>query len=171
MNNSLLKGEIITMIKLEKMTQDEFNKFTERSLKNYANELIKSGMENELTAYEEAKLQFEKILPDGLKSNDNFLYVARNELYEDVGVIWYQMNPRNNEYGFICDFYIYEIHRRKGYGTQVLTAIEEDAHKHGIKVMVLSVFKYNTPACELYYKVGYIKVKELDKTMYLEKKL
>lgn len=164
-------GGIIMMIKLEKMTQDEFEKFTEWSLKNYANELIESGMEIELTAYEEAKSQFEKILPNGLQSNDNFLYVVRNELYEDVGVIWYQINPRNNEFGFICEFYIYEKHRRKGYGTQVLTAIEDDAHKHGIKIIVLSVFKYNTPACELYYKVGYIKVKEMDKTIYLEKKL
>lgn len=159
------------MITLNKMTQDEFDKFTEWSLKNYANELIESGMEIELTPYEEAKSQFEKLLPNGLKSNDNFLFVAQNEFYEDVGVIWYQINPRNNEFGFICEFFIYEQHRRKGYGTQVLSAIENDARTHGIKIMVLSVFKYNTPACELYYKSGYIKARERDTSMYLEKKL
>lgn len=159
------------MIILNKMTQDEFEKFTEWSLKNYANELIESGMEIELTPYEEAKSQFEKILPNGLLSNDNFLYIAQNEFNEDVGVIWYQINPRNNDIGFICELYIYEKHRRKGYGTQVLNTIENDARKHGINRMVLSVFKYNTPACELYYKCGYIKARERDTTMYLEKKL
>ena len=159
------------MIILKKMTQNEFDKFTEWSLKNYANELLESGMRIELTPYEEAKSQFKKILPNRLKSKDNFLFVVQNEFYEDVGVIWYQINPRNNEFGFICELFIYEQHRRKGYGTQVLTAIENDARTHGIKIMVLSVFKYNTPACELYYKSGYIKARELDKSMYLEKKL
>lgn len=159
------------MIILNKMTQNEFDKFTEWSLKNYANELLESGMEIKLTPYEEAKSQFEKLLPNGLKSKDNFLFVAQNEFYEDVGVIWYQINPRNNEFGFICEFFIYEQHRRKGYGIQVLSAIENDARTHGIKIMVLSVFKYNTPACELYYKSGYIKARERDTSMYLEKKL
>lgn len=159
------------MIKLKKMTEKDFEIYKEWSLKDYANALIESGMEIELDPYEEAKAQFQEILPDGLRSKDNFLYIAQNESYEDLGIIWYQINPRNHSLGFICDFTIYEKHRRKGYGTQVLLAIEEDARQHGIQMMRLSVFKYNIPACELYYKCGYIKAVERDTTMYFEKKL
>lgn len=157
------------MIILNEMNQNEFDVFAEWSLKNYANGLIESGIE--LTPYEEAKSQFEKILPNGLLSSDNFLYIARNEFNEDVGIIWYQINQKNNDIGFICELFIYENHRRKGYGTQVLTAIENDARQHGINRLVLSVFKYNTPACELYYKCGYIKAIEREASMYLEKRI
>ena len=57
--------------------------------------------------------------------------------------------------GFIFDISLEEAQRGKGYGRQVMLALEEIAKGMGLETLALHVFAHNTPAMKLYEKLGY----------------
>lgn len=140
-------------MELRFLTSKEFDQYLEKSIKNYADELVKSGIFDEERAVSESKKSFESFLPNGLDTKDNYLYFA---FYQDqlVGFIWYGF--RSKEQAFIYDFYIEETMRRKGFGKMVMNACEEDARKKGAKVIGLHVFGHNKAAIALYESLNYV---------------
>lgn len=138
---------------LRLLTSDEYDKYLEKSIKNYADELVKSGISDEEKSISVSKKTFFSLLPDGLKTKDNYLYFTYYH-EELVGFIWYGF--RNKEQAFIYDFYIEENMRRKGFGKMVITACEEDARKKGAKSIGLHVFGHNKAAIALYESLDYI---------------
>ena len=138
---------------LRLLTSDEYDKYLEKSIKNYADELVKSGISDEEKSISVSKKTFFSLLPDGLKTKDNYLYFTYYQ-EELVGFIWYGF--RNKEQAFIYDFYIEENMRRKGFGKMVITACEEDARKKGAKSIGLHVFGHNKAAIALYESLDYI---------------
>jgi len=158
------------MIKLRKMNQEEFETFSKYSIEHYADDLIKSGMETEEKAYEKSVSGFHQMQPDGLQTNDNYLYVIENENV-DIGWIWYQKYPKDNTCGFICDFLIFDEHKRKGYGKETLKTIEEDAKNNTIKKLALNVFKHNPNAYTLYLKMGYKIIRDNPSNTIMEKEI
>jgi RimJ/RimL family protein N-acetyltransferase len=157
------------MLKVINMSENEFQKFKEWSVNDYANDLIKSKMstDNE-EAYKRAEKEFNDILPMGLSTENNFLYVMIDENAENVGFIWYEKEDAS---GFICDFLIKENYRNKGYGLETMKWIQQDAKDKGMKKLRLSVFKFNEPACNLYKKLNYNVVEDNDENMIMEKVL
>lgn len=138
---------------LRLLTSEEYDKYLEKSIKNYADELVKSGISDEEKSISVSKKTFFSLLPDGLKTKGNYLYFAYYQ-EELVGFIWYGF--RNKEQAFIYDFYIEENMRRKGFGKMVITACEEDARKKGAKAIGLHVFGHNKAAIALYESLDYI---------------
>ena len=55
----------------------------------------------------------------------------------------------------LFDFEIFESHRRRGYGTRALQALEHVAAEHGIGRIALHVFGHNAAARALYQKAGF----------------
>ncbi|WP_310145463.1 GNAT family N-acetyltransferase [Paenibacillus amylolyticus] len=149
------------------MSENEFEKFKEWSVNDYAEDLIKSKMSSDKeAAYQIAQKEFNEILPKGLSTENNFLYVIVNQSLEEVGFIWYE---KENTSGFICDFLITQNYRNKGYGFQTMKWIEKDAKDKGMSKLRLSVFKFNEPACNLYNKLNYKIVEDNEENVIMEK--
>lgn len=159
------------MISFRKMTQSEFKIFAQWSIKDYAKELVKSGNQSLEKSLIESETEFNEMLPNGLNSKDNYLYVIQNEELSDVGMIWYQKHLHKPEIAFIGEFIIKEEFRKHGYGKDALKKVAEDAKEKNYNKMGLSVFKFNKIAYSLYLKCGFEVVEIYEGNMIMEKLL
>ncbi len=76
------------MVELIPMTENEYQTYLERSLREYAQEHVRAGQWSEEEALPQAKQELQKILPQGLHSPDNYLYmIVDKQLEKRVGTI------------------------------------------------------------------------------------
>lgn len=143
------------MSKLLSITQQEYEKFLERIVPEYAANNVRAGYWAETEALEKSRRKIERLLPEGLQSQDHYLYTLYDS-DQPVGMIWLKANmDRPVKSGFIYDVYIDEQQRGKGYGKELMLLIEEKARELGLKSIGLHVFAYNNVARKLYETVGY----------------
>lgn len=145
------------MVKLIPMAQEDYEPYLERSIRDYAEEKVKSGNWRAAEAMEKSRAEFQRYLPDGLQSKDDFIYSIVDETSgQKVGVLWVEVKmdetPRS---AFGYDFIVYEPFRRKGFGKQALAALDEILKSMDVESMGLHVFGHNTTAFELYKKMGF----------------
>jgi len=141
------------MCYLKPMEIEEFQSYLTKAISNYASELVKSGEFTEKSADFEAKNAFYRLLSDGLKTKDQYIFNIHHENHQIIGMIWYGL--RSDDEGFIYDFEIDDKNRGKGYGKESLTLLEEHARLMHVKKLGLRVFGHNKHAYELYKKMGY----------------
>ena len=141
------------MIRLEEMNSEEYTRYLNYSVKNYAEEHIKAGNWTESEALNKATAEYKRLLPNGEKTEKNHLYMIRDG-EQDVGVIWLALHSINE--GFIYDLYIYEANQGRGYGKQAMVELERISKNKGLKSIGLHVFGHNNRARGLYKKLGYI---------------
>ena len=143
------------MSKLVLMTPSEYDAFLEQEIPDYAADNVRAGYWDESEALQKARESFERLLPQGLQSENHYLY----SIYdgdEAVGVIWMRAEiGRPIKSGFIYDIRVDEQFRGKGYGKQAMLLIEDKARELGLKSIGLHVFGYNTVARNLYEGIGY----------------
>lgn len=143
------------MSKLVPMTPSEYGAFLEQEIPEYAADNVRAGYWDESEALQKARESFERLLPQGLQSENHYLY-SIYEGDETVGVIWMRAEmERPVKSGFIYDLRVDEQFRGKGYGKQAMLLIEDKARELGLKSIGLHVFGYNTVAKNLYESVGY----------------
>jgi ribosomal protein S18 acetylase RimI-like enzyme len=140
------------MVKLEPIEQEDFDRFLESEIRNYANEHVRNGNWPAEGALERSKKEFESLLPDGPSSKDQYVWSIVDEENIKIGVLWVQVR---NQQAFIYDFVIDEIFRGKGLGKQALTAMDEKLKAMNVKSVGLHVFGDNIGAQELYKKMGF----------------
>jgi ribosomal protein S18 acetylase RimI-like enzyme len=139
-------------MEVKPMTSEEFSIFVEKSIISYANEKTRSGNWNEEEALDRAKEDYERLLPQGEKTENNYLY----SLYHGnarVGSFWVAVKP--NQTGYIYNIEIEEEFRGKGFGKSAMKEIEIMAKELGLHKIELHVFAHNTPARKLYETIGY----------------
>jgi ribosomal protein S18 acetylase RimI-like enzyme len=145
------------MVQLVAMTEKEFDAFLERDIREYAEENVKAGYWSEGEAMEKSRQEHEKLLPNGLKSGDHYLYTIQDmEKGLRVGTIWMRAtldSPQPS--GFIFDLFVEEQFRHKGYATQAILQLEEVARKLGLRQLGLHVFAHNQIAIATYEKLNY----------------
>jgi len=141
------------MCYLKPMEDSQFENYVTHAIKNYEQELIKSGELTEKEAALEAKNTFFRLLPEGLKTKNQFLFNITNETCQNIGMIWYGL--RSNQEAFIYDFEIDQNYRGQGYGKKTLLLLEDHAKSLGIHKLSLHVFGHNENAYALYRKMGY----------------
>ncbi|MEH7456410.1 GNAT family N-acetyltransferase [Bacillus sp. JJ1127] len=143
------------MVELKPMSQENFQQYIMKAIDNYAKEKITSGNWNEDEAIDLSRKTFTELLPQGEKSEFNYLF----SIFHDqniVGMIWIaQKSPMNHDEGYIYDFIIFEQYQGLGYGKKAMKEIEILAKELGMKKISLHVFGHNTIARELYEKLGY----------------
>lgn len=140
------------MIKLESMEQEEFARFLEHSIVEYAADHVRNGNWTEEGSIERSRKEFEHYLPDGLQSKDQYLWSIIDEQNQKIGVLWVQIKEGK---AFIFDFAIDEEFRGKGFGKQALTALDEKLHSMDVESVALHVFGDNVTAQHLYRKMGF----------------
>ncbi|GIO23287.1 GNAT family N-acetyltransferase [Oceanobacillus sp. J11TS1] len=124
-------------VRLEKMNADEYQHYLSYTVKHYAEEQIKSGNWEKQEAISKATAEHEKLLPNGEKTENNYLFTIRDG-QQEVGMIW--LAQISAEKGFIYDINIWEGNRGKGYGKLAMEEIESAAKKIGLKKIGLHVF-------------------------------
>lgn len=145
------------------MTFEEYQKYKSRSVKDYANQMLKEGQcQTFEEAIQKSLSDYNELLPYGLDTPDNYLYIIQNADKEDIGYLLYETT--NKKRAFIEDFLIYPAYRRQGYGFKALKKLEADLIEKGIYRIVLHVFESNSIARRLYEKSGftYLDVKDAE---------
>lgn len=157
-------------ITFKKINTEEFSVFSKWSVKNYADNLIKSGDEKfRFKARKAAKSEFNDIFPDGADSVDNYLYVIINEDSEKIGVIGYQKSPFEENAAFVTENVIKEDYRGKGYGKSAFVMLQEDAKEKGFVKMALNCFKHTPVSFAMYEKNGFKVIEDYGGSVIMEK--
>ena len=143
------------MLRLIPMTKDEFEVYLEKAIPEYADENVRAGYWSEEEALERSRKSYEGLLPQGVQTENNYLYgIQLEESGEKIGMVWMKHEaPRTH--GFIFDISIDEAKRGKGYGKKAMLTLEEFAKKMGLETIGLHVFAYNAAAMKLYKGLGY----------------
>jgi ribosomal protein S18 acetylase RimI-like enzyme len=140
------------MVKLEPLHQEDFERFLERGIREYAEDHVRNGNWHAEGALERARKEFEHYLPDGIHSKDQYLWSLVAEEGNKIGLLWVQVKDQK---AFIFDFLIDEAFRGKGFGKQALRALDETLKSMNVESVGLHVFGDNITAQELYKKVGF----------------
>jgi ribosomal protein S18 acetylase RimI-like enzyme len=157
-------------VTLEKINEKNFEEFKEWVIQDYAQEKVKAGNWSEDEALLKSKAEFEKLLPQGTKTPDQFLYYILNGDNLRVGHIWLDMIV--NEDGWLHSLLVYENFRRLGYAYHAIELIETILIDNGCDKNGLHVFRHNKSAINLYKKSGYIELERSDeKNVYMMKQL
>lgn len=161
------------MVKLRKMSLQEFKKFKQYSIADYANDLMKSGNISYEEAIRQSEKEFMEMVPQGFETPNNALMIIENSASgEKVGIIWYLFEVTDGvKHTFLNDFIINEEQRRKGYATAALLEMELDAKKSGCTECRLYVWEHNLPGIQLYTKCGYSSFRQEDGGVYMTKVL
>ncbi|HET6597705.1 MAG TPA: GNAT family N-acetyltransferase [Anaerolineales bacterium] len=140
------------MVKLEPLQQEDFERFLERGIREYAEDHVRNGNWSAEGALERSRKEFEHLLPDGIHSKDQYLWSILSNAGNKIGVLWVQVKDHK---AFIFDFVIDEEFRGKGFGKQALRAMDEKLKSMKVESVGLHVFGDNITAQELYKKVGF----------------
>jgi ribosomal protein S18 acetylase RimI-like enzyme len=139
------------MVTLEPMQQEDFERFLETEIRGYAEEHVRNGNWPEEGSLERSQKEFEHYLPDGLQSQDQYVWSIIDG-GNKIGALWVQLKEKK---AFILDFVIDEEFRGKGYGKQALTAMDQKLSSMDAESVALHVFGDNVTAQELYKKMGF----------------
>jgi ribosomal protein S18 acetylase RimI-like enzyme len=139
------------MITLETIQQADFERFLEREVREYAADHVRNGNWPAEGSLERSRKEFERLLPDGILSQNQYLWSICDET-EKMGVLWVEVK---NGKAFIYDFVIEESLRGRGFGKQALIAMEEKLKAMEVESVGLHVFGDNVSAQELYKKMGF----------------
>jgi len=140
------------MVRLEALQQDDFERFLEREVRGYAEDHVRNGNWPAEGALERSRKEFEFYLPDGIHTQDQYLWSLVDNSNNKIGMLWVQVKDHK---AFIFDFVSNEEFRGKGFGKQSLAAMDETLKSMGAESVALHVFGDNIIAQELYKKAGY----------------
>jgi RimJ/RimL family protein N-acetyltransferase len=155
------------MVQLVPMSEAVYAEYVPKSIAEYAADKVKAGNFLPEEALERAEAEFRQLLPNGVHTPDNYLYTIVDEQGSKVGILWLAVSTHQGKTrAFVYDFAIDEEHRRKGYGEQAFSALEDRVRTLGLDTIALHVFGHNHAARKLYQKLGYVET-----NVSMEKKL
>ena len=138
------------------MTEADFAIWAQRSRSNYANSKMRANGLTRAEAEKIARDDFDRLLPAGLETANNFLFTAREDDGRRIGFVWYAVRGADdNRRAFISDIVVEEGERGKGYGKKIMRAVEVHAKDQGLKRIGLHVFGFNRVAIGLYQSLEY----------------
>jgi ribosomal protein S18 acetylase RimI-like enzyme len=136
------------------MTQAEFDAWLPDAVDHYASDIAGGGLSEE-AARAKADRDFPRLLPDGLATQGQWLYIVEHD-GDAVGMLW--LAEREDDFGrnlFVYDVLIDEEHRGRGLGKAAMALAEDEARRRGITRVTLNVFGGNDVARNLYRSLGY----------------
>lgn len=139
------------------LLESEFSAWMSRTVPAYAAAKVASGAWAETEALDLAHKETERLLPQGLATPDNYIYVILDGNGLQVGYIWFAIRERAaGQIAYIYDVAIWPEYRRTGHAFRAFQAIDAEVTKLGLAGVALHVFGNNLAAQALYTKLGYI---------------
>jgi ribosomal protein S18 acetylase RimI-like enzyme len=118
--------------------------------------MSESGGVDPDAARTKAECDFARLLPDGVASAGQFLFVIEDELGTAKGTLWFADEERNGRRcAFLYDIRIDEDARGQGFGRLAMQQLEREVSARGLHSIELNVFGGNTVARSLYRSLGY----------------
>ncbi|WP_090737942.1 GNAT family N-acetyltransferase [Paenibacillus sp. Mc5Re-14] len=148
-------------IKLVPMNAEQYERFEQRSLADYAEEKIQAGAWTVEEAPERAKESFATFLPQRLDTPHAHLYMLEysgsgGQGPEEAGYIWFNITESaQGKEAFLLDILVYDSYQGQGLGTLTMQALEQEARRLGAVRIGLHVFGHNERALHVYRKSGY----------------
>jgi ribosomal protein S18 acetylase RimI-like enzyme len=140
------------------MNQAQFIGFMEAIFPPYVAERAAADHVSLEVAEQYARAQHARLLPDGhLTVGHKFLRVLSTDSGQRVGDVWFWIDDENKQ-AFLYDIVVLPEHRRRGFASAALTAIEEMVRAAGCISLGLNVFSSNDGAIALYRKLGFCSV-------------
>ncbi|MDN5851583.1 MAG: GNAT family N-acetyltransferase [Actinomycetia bacterium] len=141
-------------IELRPMSDADFGAYLDHAIEEYANDNVRAGTMLADEAHDQAKRQFDELLPDGAATAGHHLFVAENDGGR-VGILWLQIRAgAGATKAFVYDIEVDESGRGRGFGRAIMLAGQTYAHEHGAESIGLHVFADNTAAMRLYERSG-----------------
>jgi GNAT superfamily N-acetyltransferase len=143
-------------VTLREMRQDEYDFYNDQRDREWVESM--AGTLPPEAAREQARRGREEFLPQGLHTEGHRLLVAENAAGEVVGSVWVgfeEPRTKSTETAWLYDIMVDAAHRRSGYGTAILAAVEALARDAGALRLGLNVFGSNAAAIRLYEANGY----------------
>ncbi|MFT8853357.1 GNAT family N-acetyltransferase [Leuconostoc suionicum] len=142
------------MLRLENMTAAHFDYYMSSSIKEYAVEKVQAGSWTQEDSLDNAKLTYDRLLPDGLNTPNNFFFsIIKGD--NVIGYIWLGPDSENKNIAFIFDFEIYDAYQNNGFGSQAISLASTKAKTLGFTSVGLHVFGTNSRAIHVYEKAGF----------------
>ncbi|MEI6291535.1 MAG: GNAT family N-acetyltransferase, partial [Chloroflexota bacterium] len=130
--------------------------YIRKSVPEYAYDQMVSGNWTAEEAAAKARAEFQQMLPNGINTENAFLYVILDELQNRTGMLWYYIDPaRTRKTAFLIDFFIFSDSRKKGYEKEALTLFELTARQQGVEKVELQVFTHKSEEVNFYIETGY----------------
>ncbi|QPC45586.1 GNAT family N-acetyltransferase [Mangrovibacillus cuniculi] len=145
------------MIHLIKMNENQYNKFFEETVKEYAEENVKEGRWTSSEAMDRARKETHELLPEGIQTEGHYICSIQHAVKGQVGTLWYAIKEKKGEkVAFIYSIQLKEAFQGMGYGKQALTVLEAGLVSQSVSSIGLHVFGHNERAFQLYRKMGYL---------------
>lgn len=139
------------MLKLEPMSDADFQLYLRKAIPQYAYDQVRGGNWRSDESVARAQAEFRQTLPDGPKTEGHHLLTIFDAEGRKVGMAWWAMNQRGHQkIAFLADFFIFGEFRHKGYETQALELLEQDARANAVSRIELQVFAHNVEDREMY---------------------
>ncbi|MDV7703609.1 GNAT family N-acetyltransferase [Leuconostoc suionicum] len=142
------------MLRLENMTAAHFDDYMSSSIKEYALEKVQAGSWTQEDSLDNARLTYDRLLPDGLNTPNNFFFSIING-DNVIGYIWLGPDSENKNIAFIFDFEIYDAYQNNGFGSQAISLASTKTKALGFTSVGLHVFGTNSRAIHVYEKAGF----------------
>ncbi|MGZ4134514.1 MAG: GNAT family N-acetyltransferase [Tumebacillaceae bacterium] len=156
------------MVTLVPITEEQFADFLVVTIPEYAESQVESGKWEPEEAIGRATDEYNRLLPNGIHTENHYIHTIEDSEAGPVGVLWYAiLNDGKAKQAFIYDIRVSESFRGRGFGKQALAALEAEVVQKGVFSIGLHVFGHNVGALRLYESVGYVAtnikmVKKLD---------
>jgi GNAT superfamily N-acetyltransferase len=137
-------------LRLQPMSEPEFDAFLAVMADDYAGELAAAGMSPEAAA-ERSRDQLAELIPSGLASPGMSFFTAWVGDHP-VGRLWLSTQARM---AFVYDVEVDSDQRRRGYGAAIMNAGARWCREQGHVALGLNVFAHNPGARALYDRLGY----------------
>lgn len=140
------------------MNQAQFVGFMEAVFPSYVAERAAADHVSLEIAEQYARVQLARLLPDGrLTVGHRFLRVLSIDSGQGVGDVWFWIDSENKQ-AFLYYIAVLPEHRRRGFASAALVAIEEMVRAAGCISLGLNVFSSNHGAIALYRRLGFCTV-------------
>jgi len=145
------------MTVLAPMGESTYASFIDVSVRGYAEKNVAAGRWPAAGAVERARIEFERLLPQGLATPDQHLYDIRDhDGLTTVGHLWIalQRHPGGAS-AYVYDVAVAPDHRRRGHARRAFVALEAVAAALGADSIGLHVHAHNDGARALYDELGF----------------
>ena len=145
------------MIRLQPMSEAEFGTFLERAIPRRAERYARRGVWAGDQAVAASGALYARLLPNGLHTPDHhFCHLVHPTEGNRVGEVWYTAGREGGLVQFWIEWiWVEPEHRRRGFATEALRLLEQEAVRLGATRLGLDVWLDNPGAIELYRKMGY----------------
>ena len=144
-------------VRLDPMTTEEYRTWEAAAVAGYAQAQVREGHWAAETAQQQALDVHRGLLPAGVASPGNHLWIARDaHSGQEVGALWIAMRTLGpGTEAFIYDIHISPDLQGRGYGRAVMQAGAAAARALGADTVALNVHGSNDRAYQLYKSLGY----------------